>query len=1101
MLKKIYTDNKCVFQKLYIMFEKNLEYWQNKLSRLPVLELNTDKLRSSNQEYRVGIETFLFPQELCESLKIISQSSNHPIFTILLTAFKCLLYRYTAQEDIIVGSYIPQSNYLYFNTLPFKTNISGNIQFIDLLKQVDRVVTEDLKHQDFDWKQLVNKLNATDAQNDSGIFQVMLNLQDADAIETPLPINVDEYQLDLSLFVIESKEGLKGTVAYNQELFEPQTVKRMIDHLKNLLEAIVENPKTKVNELRILSEAERDQILVEWNQTALLYPKDKCIHQLFEQQVTKTPDAVAVIFQQQQLTYRELDNRANQLANYLQTLGVKPDTLVGICINRSLEMMVGIFGILKAGGAYVPLDPVYPQERLSHMLSDSEVSVVLTTENLLPQLPENKATSICLDRDWDNLIAPQSQEAPLSNVSSNNLAYVIYTSGSTGKSKGVAIEHNSLVNFTTTAIREYAIDNRDRVLQFASISFDIAVEEMYPCLTSGATLILRTDDFLTSGSGMLQKCHELQLTVLDLPTAYWHQLASDLATGEWEIPASLRLVIIGGEAVIPEKVRTWQTSFKDNKYPELINTYGPTEATVVVTKCKLSESVKDTGLAEMTIGRPFGNVKIYILDSCLNPVPIGVPGELHIGGVSLARGYLNRPELTAKKFILDPFNPGRMYKSGDLARFLPDGNIDFLGRIDHQVKIRGFRVELGGIETVLNQHPAVKEAIVIPHEYEAGDKRLIAYIVPRNQPPTNKQLKDFLKTRLPKYMIPSGFVMLDALPLTPNDKVDRKALPKPDKSNLNLKEEYLSARNDVEQKLVTIWEQAFRIQPIGIKDDFFSLGGNSLMATSMVAEIEKTFDKNLSQGIFFEASTIEELATIIVQEEIVSQSIVKINPNGKKTPLFIVANNGFLYQQMIDNLDTEQPVYIVQESLDKAPEMASRCIQKIRDIQSKGPYNLMGHSYEGLVTYEIARQLYAQNEKVAFLGLLDTPTPEVENRAEKARLLFKRCQRLKVVLGFSWKDKTSFFKERIEYKLSESFQPLMPTLDKFMDEYKVKPFPGKINIFVATFEFYGLEDANFGWDKWATEVEIHQIPGTHRSMLLKPENAKLLAQQLSGCLK
>ncbi len=1085
------------------MFKQNLEYWQNKLSTLPVLELITDNLRSSNQNYRVGIETFVFTQELCKSVKNINKSSDANLFITLLTAFKCLLYKYTVQEDIIVGSYIPTTDNIDFNTLAFRSGVSGDISFIELLEQVNQVVSEDLKYKDFSWNKLVEKLSATDTQNDSGIFQVMFSLQDAHGTNTPLPINVDEFQSDLAFFVVESSEGLKGTLAYNQELFEPQTIERLIGHFENLLASAVENPSSKVNELQILSKVERDKILIEWNQTAIDYPKDKCIHQLFEQQAAKTPDAFAVIFDREKLTYQELDNRANQLANYLQTLGVKPDTKVGICIDRCLEMMVGILGILKAGGAYIPLDPAYPQERLSHMLDDSGVSVLLTKENLISELPENNALQICLDKDWDNLIAPQSQQAPDSDVKPNNLAYVIYTSGSTGKSKGVAIEHNSLVNFTTTATREYGINSQDRVLQFASISFDIAVEEMYPCLTSGATLILRTDDFLTKGSGMLEKCREWELTVLDLPTAYWHQLASDLATGEWVAPPSLRLVIIGGEAVIPEKVKTWQTSFKDNQYPELINTYGPTEATVVVTKCKLSESIhSENGLTGMTIGKPFDNVKIYILDSCLNPVPIGVPGELHIGGVCLARGYLNRPELTAQKFIQDPFNPGmRMYKTGDLARFLPDGNIEFLGRIDHQVKIRGFRIELGEIETVLNQYPAVKEAVVIPQEYEAGDKRLIAYIVPRNEPPTTQELKDFLGSRLPEYMVPSAFVILDALPLTPNDKVDRKALPRPDKTNLCLEQEYISPNNHVEQKLVILWEQAFRIQPIGIKDDFFSLGGNSLMATSMVAEIEQVFDKKLSQGIFFEASTIQELAEIISQEEAVSENIIRINHNGTRTPLFIVANNGFLYQQIIDNLNTEQPVYIIQEPLNKAPVMASRCIQQIRDIQPQGPYNLMGHSYEGLVTYEIAQQLYAENEQVTFLGLLDTPTPEVENRAEEARLLFKRCQRLKVVLGFSWKDKTSFFKERIEYKLSESFQPLMPTLDKFMNEYEIKPLLGKINIFVAVYEFYGLEDANFGWDKWATEVEIYKIPGTHRSMLLKPENAKLLAQQLSACLK
>ncbi|MEO0686377.1 MAG: thioesterase domain-containing protein, partial [Cyanobacteria bacterium J06649_11] len=432
----------------------------------------------------------------------------------------------------------------------------------------------------------------------------------------------------------------------------------------------------------------------------------------------------------------------------------------------------------------------------------------------------------------------------------------------------------------------------------------------------------------------------------------------------------------------------------------------------------------------------------------------------------------------------------RIYKTGDRVRQLPDGNLEYLGRLDNQVKIRGFRIELGEIETLLNQHPSVKQAIVIPQEYDAGDKRLIAYIVPHNsQHPTAKELKDFLQAKLPDYMIPSGFVMLDVLPLTPNDKVDRKALPKPDKIDLNLSQAYLAPSNNIQQKLVTLWEQAFRIQPIGIKDDFFSLGGNSLLATSMVGEIEKLFAKKLNQSVFFEASTIEKLAVIISQKEDYKGTVIRINPDGTKPPLFIVANNGYLYQQMVEHLDKEQPVYIIQEDFDNAPRMASRCIQKIRNIQTHNVYNLIGHSYEGLVAYEIAQQLYAQNEQVCFLGMLDTPTPEVENRAEKAKLWYKRYQRLKIVLGFSWKDKTSFFKERVEYKLTESFQPLIDNLQEFMDEYEVKSFPGKIHVFLAEYEFYSIEDANLGWDKWANAgVEVYKIPGTHRSMLLSPDN-------------
>ncbi|MEM9925448.1 MAG: AMP-binding protein, partial [Cyanobacteria bacterium P01_D01_bin.50] len=430
------------------MSDTNLEYWQQKLStRLPVLELTTDKLRTDRRDYCVGVETFVFPQELCKSLKTLSQWSDNKLFSTLLATFKCLLYKYTGEEDIIVGSYITQTDNSDFNTLAFRTNVSGNVSFIELLKKLNQAVTEDLKYQDFSWKQLIAKLSTTENQNNSSIFQVMFSLQDAPLIDTPLPIDVDKFQLDLSFFLVEAEEGLKGTVAYNQELFEPQTIRRMVGHFENLLTAIVENPDRKVKDLTILSEAERHQILVEWNQTAFDYPREKCIHQLFEEQAAKTPDAIAVEFQEQQLTYRELDNRANQLANYLQTLGVKPDTPVGICINRCLEMVVGILGILKAGGAYIPLDPAYPQERLSHMLDDSQVSVLLTTENLLSELPENKAQKICLDRDWQ-IVSQESESAPLRDVKPHNLAYIIYTSGSTGKSKGVMIEHNSLVNFT-----------------------------------------------------------------------------------------------------------------------------------------------------------------------------------------------------------------------------------------------------------------------------------------------------------------------------------------------------------------------------------------------------------------------------------------------------------------------------------------------------------------------------------------------------------------------------------------------------------------------------------------------------------------------------
>ncbi|HEY9669184.1 MAG TPA: amino acid adenylation domain-containing protein, partial [Coleofasciculaceae cyanobacterium] len=656
----------------------------------------------------------------------------------------------------------------------------------------------------------------------------------------------------------------------NTDLFDAATITRMMGHFQTLLEAIVDNPQQRVSELPLLSANERHQLLVEWNDTRAEYPLDKCIHQLFEATVERTPDAVAVVLQDQQLTYRELNCRANQLAHYLRSLGVEPDVLVGICIERSLEMLVGLLGILKAGGAYVPLDPAYPKERLAHMLSDSQAPILLTQARLLSELPEHQARVVALDRDWD-IIARENQDNPLTQVKANNLAYVIYTSGSTGKPKGVMIEHQSVVNLTATVGAEYGMVSCDRVLQFSSISFDSATDEIYNCLTVGGTLVLRTDEMLSSVSTFLQKCREWQVSVLELPTAYWHQIVSELATTGESLPTSVRLISVGGEAVLPEKVRQWQTCVDERwrrqqlgEPPLLINAYGPTEATVEATLCKLSESVLEDTCSQVPIGRPIGNVQAYILDRYLQPVPIGVPGELHIGGVGLARGYLNRPDLTTEKFIPNPFNnqPGtRLYRTGDLVRYLPDGNIEYLGRIDNQVKIRGFRIELGEIETVLGQHPAIRETLVMVREDVPGDKRLVAYLIPKQEPAlTISELRHFLKEKLPNYMIPSAFVMLESIPLTPNDKVDYRALPAPEKAQLELEETFVAPRTPVEEKLADIWTNVLGLEHVGIHNSFFDLGGHSLVAMQVMSRLRQAFGVELPLRSLFETPTVAELA-------------------------------------------------------------------------------------------------------------------------------------------------------------------------------------------------------------------------------------------------
>jgi amino acid adenylation domain-containing protein len=655
----------------------------------------------------------------------------------------------------------------------------------------------------------------------------------------------------------------------------------------------------------IILKAELKKILFEFNQTLRDYPADKCLHQLFEEQVERTPNAIAVVLEQQELTYDVLNQKANQLAYYLQKLGVKPETLVGLFVERSLEMVIALLGILKAGGAYVPIDPNYPTERIAYMMSDARLSVIVTQHHLVDLLPKSDAQVICLDTD-SRVIEGESQQNPNSGVHPKNLAYVIYTSGSTGNPKGVMIEHRSVVNVTSAALAECHITSSDRVLQFSSISFDVAVQEIYPYLRVGGTIVLRTQQMLSSNLTFLQNCWEWKLTVLNLPPAFWHQLIAELAVTKQCLPPCLRLVMIGGERVLPEKLKLWQeyvqqmlNCHKLVESPQLYNAYGPTETTVDATYFNLSSyALKDT-LSPVPIGRPIANTQIYILDSELKPVAIGVKGELHIGGVGLARGYLHRPELTTEKFIPNPFfateefetnslihDSARLYKTGDLCRFLPDGNIEYCGRIDHQVKVRGFRIELGEIEAVLEQHPAIAQAIVIPQEDSLGDKRLIAYIVPdlgsgeraeqdcANNPLQTKfnqqlisQLRGFLQEKLPEYMLPTGYGVLEKLPLTPNDKVNRQALASlPADSYVLSEKTYVAPRTAEEKVLASLWAEVLNLEQVGIHDNFFELGGNSLKVIVLLNRLQEQLSKNFQMVDLLNAPTIAEFTACLEEK-------------------------------------------------------------------------------------------------------------------------------------------------------------------------------------------------------------------------------------------
>ncbi|MFN8596436.1 MAG: amino acid adenylation domain-containing protein [Anaerolineae bacterium] len=861
------------------VLEQQLAYWKQHLGgELPVLNIPTDRPRPALQTNHGAQVAFTLPADLSVALDDLSRQSGATLFMTLLAAFDTLLYRYTGQDDICIGTPIANRTRAeiegligcFVNTLALRVNLTGAPTFRDLLKRVRETALGAYAHQDVPFEMIVDALQPGRDLSHTPLFQAMFVLQNAPAqpltlpglTVTDVPVDVGIANFDLTLTMQAKPDGLSGTFEYNTDLFDAATIERLAQHLQVLLSGIVAKPDRSIAALPIMSEAEERRILIDWNDTPTAYAIDRCVQHLFEAQAACRPDAVAVVSGDRQLTYRELNQRANRLAHYLQTFGVGPETLIGLCADRSVEMIIGLLGILKAGGAYVPLDPAYPAERLHYMLTDARLSIVLTQQALTvnPRSALTVPHVIRLDADWP-LIAQSSDANPEVGVTPDNLAYVIYTSGSTGQPKGVMITHRSLVNHNLAVQRAFELTSVDRVLQFATINFDTAAEEIYPTLLSGATLVLRSNDLLT-GAELLTLIERVQLTVLDLPTAYWHEWVYELSIAPQPLPSSLRLVIVGGEKASAERYALWQKVGGDKV--RWLNTYGPTEGTIITS---IYEPQAGEPLSsELPIGRPIANAQLYILDRDLRPVPIGVPGELHIGGAGVARGYLNQPDLTNERFISNPFGSlssatcARLYKTGDLARYRADGNIEFVGRIDQQVKMRGFRIELAEIEGALNQHPHVREAAVVVREDTPGDRRLVAYLE-SDQPLEANELRAFLKERVPDYMLPATYVILDALPLTPNHKVDRRALPKPDQTAPTSDQIEVEPRTADEQTLTDIWRQVLGVKRVGIHDNFFELGGDSILSIQVIARANQA-GLHLTPRQLFEHPTVAELAAV-----------------------------------------------------------------------------------------------------------------------------------------------------------------------------------------------------------------------------------------------
>ena len=876
--------------------QRHVEYWQQQLQGAPtVLELPTDYSRPPVQSTQGARQTVALDAELTQALKDVGQTEGATLFMTVLAAFKVLLYRYTAQTDLVVGTPVANRNQaateqligVLINTLALRTQLDQDWSFRQLLQQVRDGVIEANAHQDLPFEKLVEVLQPERSRSYAPLLQVLLTVQNlpfqtyscGDLTIQPEPIFTGTTQFDLVLNLGESANGLEGWLEYNTDLFTADTIQRLVDHLTEILTHSVASPDCPISAMPMLT-AQEQQAMAEWNNTQADYPCNHAVHQLFEAQAKKTPDAIAVILDSEPLTYQELDLQANQLAHTLQQQGVALETLVGVCVSRSMDMVIAILAILKVGGAYVPLDPKYPKERLQFMIEDSQIAVLLTQTPLLERLPKSSAAVICLDQTLTE--SPQPLSDPVFdavNVKASNLAYVIYTSGSTGKPKGVLVTHGGLCNLTTVQQRCFELGVGSRVLQFASPSFDASIWEIFMALISGATLVLATSTDLIPGDNLEHTLISQRISHVTLPPSVLPFLRAERLS-------TLQHMIVAGEACSLELAHQW------SPHCRFWNAYGPTEATVCATMTPL-----DRHSQHLSIGGPLSNVQTYILDSNLQPVPIGVPGELHVGGINLARGYLNRPDLTEQKFITNPFGEGRLYKTGDRVRYLANGDIEFLGRIDYQVKLRGFRIELGEIEAVLGRHHQVKNCVVIAREDSPGQPRLIAYVV-GDQHLATDELRRHLKQQLPDYMVPDWLVPLETLPLTPNGKVNRKALPAIDPSIINDQVPYVKPYSTIEKTLVSIWESVLQVENIGINNNFFDLGGNSLLLVQAHTALQKQLQITIPIVELFGYPTIKELSdylTDYTQAKATARNRQRSKPKldtAKRSDIAIVAMTG-----------------------------------------------------------------------------------------------------------------------------------------------------------------------------------------------------------------
>jgi amino acid adenylation domain-containing protein len=1140
-----------------------VEYWRTQLAGAPLqLDLPTDHPRPATPGTRGDCIRFELPQPLVTGLKQVCRAEDATLFMGLLATFGVLLGRHTNQQEVLIGAPIAGRTRaevqhvvgLFVNTLAMRVDMTGEPSFVDVLHRVRETALGAYAHQDLPFEKLVEVLQPDRSRGEHPLVQTMLVLDNTPAVPgttspdmlvEPIDVQTGTAKFDLSLSLAETASGMQGWLEYNSDLFDLTTIERLVRRWRVLLEASVAEPTRSIGELPLLDAAEREQVVMDWNATTVEYPRVS-LAEAVERTVDRTPMAAAVVFGDQTLTYGELERRSNRLARYLRQCGVGPGKIVGLSLERSPEMVVALLAVAKAGGAYLPLDPSYPYERRAFMLRDSAAHVLVVDGRAGSDLPPSSGRIVRLDAPDDRAaIAASSSERLTSTASPDDPAYVIYTSGSTGVPKGVVVPHRAVLNLLAGVQQQPGIAAGDTVLAITSLSFDIAVFDLWAPLAVGARIVLAPGETAADGVLLRGLLEGSGATILQATPATWRLLIE----AGWRGGRPLK-AISTGEA-LPRDLAAQLVERSDDVW----NMYGPTETTVWSTAWQVPRAVD-----AVLIGKPMANTQLYVLDRHQQLVPVGVQGELYIGGDGVADGYLGRAELTAERFAENPYmreSGGRMYRTGDLVRWRTDGRLEYFGRNDGQVKLRGFRIELEEIEARLRQHPSVRDAAVAPRTDQRGDQRLVAYLALRENAGIDPaQVRAFVRQQLPEYMVPSAYLLVTELPLTPNGKVDRHALPQPLSTSSSQTDTYVAPRDQIERQLAELWEELLGTSPIGVRDNFFDLGGHSLLAARLVFRVQNAFGRNLPVATLLRSATIEELAGLLraPEDATVWEPLVTLQRGeAGRRPIFFVHGafgDVLCYSDLARALGQDQPCYVLQAigldgvrpPLDRVPDMASAYVDQLRTIQPRGPYCLAGFSVGGTIAFEMACQLEAMGDEVGLLGVFDHPLANGAFLSAPPLPVFLARFTRNLVLNIPhWlrmargverdRWKTALYEryrlgrraaERLFAKHAPSLDQVMAEVEEMngleyltewpayrrrvlecqfraMQSYELhRTYSGRLTLFRARRQpLVSTHDPHLGWDSVIEAgVEVVDVPGNHNQLLRQERCIGIIAERL-----